>query len=121
MVIAIAFFSSLLKKFLADGTREATLENYVPFELDSDIKFLIYLIWIFWTNLSVSLAGIGTDFLIFSTVTLLVINFKILKEDFVIQINSRNSLKNLVDRHLELFESCDKIQEIFNDMAARGE
>jgi hypothetical protein len=51
--------------------------NWTPFEINTTFRFFANLIWLAWIAFAFCLNGFGADFILFSTITLLSIQFKV--------------------------------------------
>lgn len=51
--------------------------NWTPFEVNNMTRYFFTFNWLFWTSLIFCLNGFGSDFVLYSTITLLSIQFKV--------------------------------------------
>jgi hypothetical protein len=58
-------------------TGKSTKINWTPFEINSAFRFFINQIWMGWVALALCLNAFGADFIHYSTVTMLKIQFEV--------------------------------------------
>jgi hypothetical protein len=56
---------------------EQSLGNWTPFAVDSMTPFLINYFWLVWIAFTFCLCGLGADFILYSTITMISIQFKV--------------------------------------------
>lgn len=112
--LVVFVFVPTVLKFLFTGEREMRADLWIPFNLDTNIKYLAFNTWLIWIMVSFLLCGFGTDFILFSTVTCLSMEFQALKEEMKKIINENGDLKRSIVRHGELIQLSNDVQKVFN-------
>lgn len=104
--------------YLINGTMSVTVDYWFPFDPYTRRWFPFVLFWgdwISWNSLATLLAS---DSLLFALVTLVAMEFDILKSDFQVAISSfqitNDTTKSLIDRHNKLLDICDSLSDIYS-------
>lgn len=114
LLIILNFFKTIITCFLT-GNRSLIGEFWVPFELNSNIKYTVYVFWACCSSFAIVLCGFGTDFILFTTIILLNMEFYVLKGDFQHAIDKNENLKLLVEKHERLIQIINNLHSIFEN------
>lgn len=111
----VSTFTPTWYKFFVYGKMTITNEIWIPFEIENGTTFMLFTVWLHWIATTFCICGFGTDFMLFSTVTLISLEFKILKNNFEDKINQKEDIKCLVLRHDGLIQLCNSLHSIFEN------
>lgn len=105
--------------FLLYGTMSMSVAYWFPFDIFRKETFPIYLFWTDWMATSMSFYILGADSILYSLITVIAMEFDILKVDLMniayVERNERpKTLSHLIDHHNRLMEISDKLQKIFD-------
>lgn len=127
--LLFGIFIPQLLYFILKG--EQSLGNWTPFEVDALTPYLINYFWLVWIAFTFCLCGFGADFILYSTITMICIQFKvieilnfiisfhsffskqILKEDVTKSINNNLNLSEIISRQNKISNQANKLQNIF--------
>lgn len=115
LLLVNASYIPMTLMFLLHGEKVEIFEFWIPFALDSTAKYVIYFLWSYWISATYCMCGVGSDFMFFSTITLLCLEFESIKEEFKKKINEDEDLKILIDKYDRLIQLSNDLHAIFEN------
>lgn len=105
--------------YLFFGKMKLFFDYWYPFDPYQLHTFPFAFFWVNWTLESVGMSLMAAETMLFSIITIVVMEFDILKENLTKMFDytgqeRRKRVQQLVDRHQALLEICERIQESFS-------
>lgn len=96
------------------GTEKLPTDMWFPFSYADDKVYLAVCSWVNWISLNVELVALGGDLLLFALVTLVSMEFDLLRLDVEnIGADGAATIESIVTRHQGTIDLCDKLEIIY--------
>lgn len=105
--------------YLLFGKMDLASEFWFPFDPFQVVIYPFVYLWANWTSISGLYFMLASETLFYGVITVLIMEFDILRADLADLINIANlekqkQLNSLIDRHNKLLELSDKFQDIYS-------
>lgn len=118
MVPCVCVMIIPLIKLVSSGSKSFPLNIWVPFEYERKGIYIIAFLWSVWACANSVLILIAIDTLMFVLITLVSMEFDILRIDFTnltaTTLNIERQVGNFIQRHNNLIECNRKLEQIFS-------
>ena len=123
-IYAVTFLLTLIPvmlpviPFILFGTMETPITYWFPFDISRPGVFPLILIWTDYVAWIATFYLLGCDSMLYAFITLISMEFNVIKTDLTnlcsaAKTERLTTTSKLVDRHNDLLELCDKLQEIY--------
>ena len=119
VMMLILFVALPIVPFLLFGTMQLPLDYWYPFDTVQVKNYLFAYFWSYWVMISILVALLGNDIMLYAMITVIEIEFDVLKKDLThIGDSPKNKefIQTLVDHHINLLNLCDRLQNIYSKM-----
>lgn len=119
MVPCVCVMAIPLIKLVSSGSKSFPLNIWMPFEYERNEVYIIAFLWSVWACANSVLILIAMDTLMFVLITLVSMEFDILRIDFTnltsaAKLNIEWQAGNFIQRHNNLIECTRKLEQIFS-------
>lgn len=111
----------IVNSYVMNGTDQLAIKMWLPFSYSDDKVFIALHVWIYWLSFNIIVLVYGVDLLFFTILTMVSMNFDILKveaETIGAQDTSADEtmkmIRDLAMRHERVISLCDQLEGIFS-------